>query len=228
VTVVDLSHPISDGMHTHPGLPAPVIAPHLSRDGSRTRYHGLSEFQVDSIQMVGNTGTYLDSPYHRFPSGRDLSMVDIGRHVNLFGIVVRKPHGVREILPHHLPKAIKPGSAVLFRTDWDQFWGKDEYGIDAPYLHRTTAAALVEAAVAMVGIDAVNVDDLEDLSRPAHTLLLGANIGIVEHLRNLAVLEASPFRFFAVAPALRAVGTFPVRAFALVSEQPLHPKVTQG
>lgn len=205
-------------MLTHPGLPPPIIAPHLSRDDSRARYQGLAEFQIDSIRMVGNTGTYLDSPYHRFPGGRDMSAIDIGRHVNLRGIVVPVPRNARAIMPHFLPQHIDQDSAVLFRTDSDRLWGSDDYGIDAPFLHRTTAAALVDAKVAMVGIDAVNVDDLDDFSRPVHTLLLGANIGIVEHLRNLERVDGFLFRFFAIAPALCAVGTFPVRAFAIVDE----------
>jgi kynurenine formamidase len=214
--IVDLSHAIDPSVRTYPGLPLPAIAVHLTREASRSANGGRSEFQIDSIAMVGNTGTYLDSPFHRYATGRDISTIDLARHANLKGVVVSVGDDVRAITPDLLPEDLPTGGAVLFRTSWDRRWGTGEYGVDSPYLHERTAVSLVKAGIFIAGIDSVNIDNMRDLSRPVHTILLEANIGIVEHLCNLKALTNKAFRFFAVPPAVRGMGSFPVRAFAIV------------
>jgi len=200
-------------MITYPGLPGPEITDHLSREASRARYAPGTQFHIARISMIANTGTYLDTPSHRFADGADLSGVGLERLVDLDGIVIdarttraigRSDHDVR-------------GRAVLFRTGWDRHWRTDQYGSGAPFLMRDGASWLAESDAALVGIDSVNIDDTADGTRPAHTILLRAGIPIVEHLRGLDQLPPSGFRFHAAPPLVRGMGTFPVRAYAIVA-----------
>ena len=212
--LVELSHPISHGMITYPGLPGPEITDHLSREASRALYAQGTEFQIGRISMVANTGTYLDVPSHRFADGVDLAGVSLSSLVDLDGILVRA--GARAIdrallLPHDVR-----GRAVLIHTRWDRHFGTERYAVDAPYLAGDAAAWLAEQGAALVGIDSVNIDDVSDRARPAHTALLAAGIPIVEHLRGLDALPPSGFRFHAAPPQVRGMGTFPVRAYAVV------------
>jgi kynurenine formamidase len=216
-SLVDLSHPISDGMVTYPGLPGPVIDEHLTREASRERYAPGTEFSIGRISMVANTGTYLDAPFHRFADGADLAELPLGRSADLEGVLVRvagsNRRGVdREVL---LPFDIR-GRAVLIHTGWDRHFGTDEYAKDAPFLTGDGATWLAEQGAALVGIDSVNIDDTADMSRPAHTTLLEAGIPIVEHLRGLDRLPPTGFRFTAAPAPVRGMGTWPVRAFAIV------------
>jgi arylformamidase len=213
---VDLSHAIAHGTAAYPGLPQPAFTAHLTREESRRNYDGASEFQIDHIAMVGNTGTYLDSPFHRFEGGADLAALDLSRLANLAGVVVHVPRDVRAIEPEIIPRDLPAGGCVLLDTGWDRHWNTGAYAVDAPYLTRKAAEILARAEVALVGIDAVNMDDTADGARPAHTVLLENDIAVVEHLCNLGQLDGEPFRFFAVAPPLRGVGTFTVRAFAIL------------
>ncbi|MGN6696218.1 MAG: cyclase family protein [Aquihabitans sp.] len=214
MAIIDLSHAVEHGTVTYPGLPAPVISDHLSRAESRERYAEGYEFQIGRIDMVANTGTYLDTPFHRFPDGYDLTGLDLERVVDVSGIVIDVPgQGATADLLDGLDLT---GRAVLFRTGWDRHWGTDAYGApDHPFVAVDAAERLVEAGAAVVGIDSVNIDDTRTGERPIHTALLGAGIPVVEHLRNLAALGDEPFRFFAVPPAIAGLGTFIVRAFAL-------------
>ena len=210
--IVDLSHPISDGLVTYPGLPAPVISDHLSRDASRSRYAVGYEFQIGRIDMVANTGTYLDTPFHRFADGHDLAGLDLDRVVGVPGVLVDATAGQEATLA---PGVDVAGKAVLFHTGWDRHWGTDRYGeADHPFVGMAAVEALVAAGVAVVGIDSVNIDDTRTGERPVHTALLGAGIPIVEHLRDLGRLRGTPFTFTAVPPAVVGMGTFPVRALA--------------
>jgi kynurenine formamidase len=213
---IDLSHEIVDGMTTYPGLPAPRITTHISREQSRERLGGAASFHIGRIDMIANTGTYLDSPWHFHEGGVDLSGVDLDRLAHLPLTVVRRtetqPAGIER---GALPSGSIAGHAVLFHTGWDRHWGTDAYGTGAPYLTADLVVALIERDVALAGIDSVNIDDVEDGNRPAHSQLLGRGITIVEHLTNLGALPDSGGRFFAVPPRVRAFGTFPVRAFAM-------------
>jgi kynurenine formamidase len=213
--IIDLSHSIEHGRGAYPGLPEPSIRPHIAREDSHERYGGLATFQIDAIAMVGNTGTYLDAPFHRDEHGVDMSAIDLARHAGIPGVVVRVPDSVRSITPDVLPAVFPRGAAVLFATGWDRRYGTAEYAADAPFLHADCARTLVGRGAVLVGIDGPNLDDIGDLARPAHTILLRSGVGIVEHLRNLDALDGEPFAFFAVPPALKRVGSFPVRAFAL-------------
>ncbi len=216
-TIIDLSHVIEDGTITYPGLPGPVISDHLSREASRERYAPGYEFQIGHIDMVSNTGTYLDTPFHRFPDGHDLSGLDPARVAAVPGLVVDGGAG-QEIGVAALEGLNVAGRAVLFRTGWDRHWDTDRYGEpDHPYLAAATADQLAAAGAAVVGIDSVNIDGTRTGERPVHTALLAAGIPIVEHLTGLDGIAGRAFTFFAVPPAIRGMGTFPVRALAVIS-----------
>ena len=222
MAIVDLSHVIEHGTITYPGLPGPVISDHLSREASRERYAPGYEFQIGRIDMVSNTGTYVDTPFHRFTDGHDLAGLDPARVAAVPGIVVAGGGvGAQEIGPDALATVEGPdiaGRAVLFRTGWDRHWGTDRYGEpDHPYLADAAAEQLAEAGVAVVGIDSVNIDGTRTGARPVHTTLLAAGVPIVEHLTGLDRIAGRPFTFFAVPPAIRGMGTFPVRALAVVA-----------
>jgi kynurenine formamidase len=216
-TFVDLSHPIESGMITYPGLPAPVITEHLSREASRERYGEGTEFHIGRIEMIANTGTYLDSPFHRYAGGTDLAGLALSSLADLEGVVVGASS--RAIGPELFDGVEVEGRAVLVRTGWDAHWRTEQYARDNPYLTRAAAEALASRGAALVGIDSLNVDDTADLERPAHTVLLGAGIPVVEHMCNLAELPERGFRFFAVPPMVAGFGTFPVRAFAIVDQR---------
>lgn len=211
---VDLSHVIRDGLLTYPGLPAPRISEHLSREASRAHYAPGTEFQIGRIELVANTGTYVDSPAHRFKGGADLSGLPLESLADLPGVVVDLPAGARAFTERDLPEEDLRGCAVLLRTGWSERFGTPRYFDPHPHLSRAGAEALARRGAALVGIDSLNVDDTSGGERPAHTLLLGAGIPIVEHLTQLAQLPARGFRFFAVPPRIEGMGTFPVRAFA--------------
>lgn len=220
--VVDLSHPIRAGLVTYPGLPAPTITPHLTREDSRARYAPGTEFAMDVIHMIGNTGTYLDSPFHRYAEGADLAGLDLSTLVGLRAEVFHledawtpERRGIRaETL---LDRDVR-GAAVLLHTGWDRWFGRPEYGTGSPFLSEEGTRHLIEAGAALVGIDALNIDDTESGGeRPAHSLLLDAGIHVVEHLTNLGALPPSGARFTAAPPAVEGFGTFPVRAFAELS-----------
>jgi arylformamidase len=212
---VDCSHAIEDGMTTYPGLPGPRIGTHLGRAESRAHYSRGTEFHIGKIEMVANTGTYLDTPYHRFENGSDLADLDLARIADLPGVGVRA--GEQAVSPDSLSGVDLSGHAVLFNTGWDRHWGTDHYGDSShPFLTDETVDVLIGGGAALVGIDSVNIDDTRTGHRPVHTALLRAGIPIVEHLTNLGVLVGVEFRFFAVPPKVRELGTFPVRAFAIV------------
>ncbi|MDQ3013736.1 MAG: cyclase family protein [Acidobacteriota bacterium] len=219
--LIDVSHEIEAGMTTYPGLPAPVISDHLSREASRGVYAEGTTFQIGRIEMVANTGTYVDAPFHRFADGMDLAGLPLERLADLPGLVIdvtgRQNRAIDADVFNQLDLS---GKAVLIRTGWDVHWRTQQYGEDAPFLTRHAAMALANACPALVGIDSVNIDDRLDGERPAHTLLLGAGIPIAEHLCNLGHLDQLPssgFRFHCVPVKFRGVGTFPVRAYAVIA-----------
>ena len=214
--LIDLSHAIEDGLITYKGLPAPLICDHLSREASRANYDPGTEFQIGRIDMVGNTGTYLDTPVHRYADGEDLSEVGLDRVAGLCGIVVRAPD-IQAVDADRFRGLNLRGKAVLVHTGWARHWRTDAYFEDHPFLTETAAGLLVESGAALVGIDSHNIDDTRTRARPAHTLLLGAGIPICEHMRGLELLPDAGFRFTAAPPKIRAFGTFPVRAFAEIS-----------
>jgi kynurenine formamidase len=212
--IVDLSHRITDGLVTYPGLPGPVIDDHVTREASRERYAPGYEFQIGRIEMVSNTGTYLDTPFHRFADGHDLAGLDLARVVGVPGLLVDVA-GQEAVLPAGVDVA---GRAVLFRTGWDRHWATDAYGEpEHPFVGLAAVERLVADGAAVVGIDSVNIDDTRTGARPVHTALLAAGIPIVEHLRGLDRLTGAVFTFTAVPPAVVGMGTFPVRALAVVS-----------
>lgn len=214
--LVDLSHEIEDGMVTYPGLPAPLITDHLSREASRAVYAPGTEFHIGRIEMVANTGTYLDTPAHRFADGYDLAGLDLREVADVEGLCVAAPGPA--IGAEVLDGLDLSGRAVLFATGWDARWRTESYGDPShPYLGDEAVAALVDGGASVVGIDSVNIDSTTTGERPVHTALLGAGIPVVEHLTGLGPLVGRTFRFFAVPPRVRGMGTFPVRAFALLS-----------
>lgn len=220
--VVDLSHPIRAGLVTYPGLPAPTITPHLTREDSRARYAPGTEFAMDILTMIGNTGTYLDSPFHRYAEGPDLAGLDlstlVGLRAEVFHLEDAWTPERRGIRPETLADRDVRGAAVLLHTGWDRWFGQPEYASGAPFLTGEGARWLIDAGAALVGIDSLNIDDTESGGeRPAHSLLLGAGVHVVEHLTNLGSLPPRGARFTAAPPAVEGFGTFPVRAFAEVA-----------
>lgn len=216
--LVDLSHVISDGLVTYPGLPAPVITPHLTREASRERYAPGTEFAMDFITMIGNTGTYLDSPFHRYADGGDLASLQLETLVGIPAEVFR----LTDASERGIPAAAffdreLAGTAVLLHTGWSRHFGKPEYAHGSPFLTEAGARHLADAGVAIVGIDSLNIDDTESGgTRPAHSVLLAAGIHVVEHLTALDEVPVRGARFTAVPPRVAGFGTFPVRAFAEV------------
>ena len=213
--LVELSHVIRAGMITVPGLPGPEITPHLTREASREHYGPGTEFAIDRLTLVGNTGTYLDSPFHRYPGGADLSAIPLDRTADLPAVVVRVT-GTRQrgIDVGALAALDVRGKAVLLHTGDDVRFGSPEYATDAHFLTRAGAAWLAAHDAALVGIDAVNIDDTADRGRPAHSLLLAAGIPVVEHLTGLGQLPPAGAWFTAAPLRVEGFGTIPVRAFA--------------
>ena len=217
--LIDLSHEIEHGMVTYPGLPAPAISDWLSRAASATRYAPGTTFQIGKIELLANTGTYIDAPFHRYLDGKDIAEFPLEAVADLEGCVVRATEHDRRQLDESLFRGRDlRGKAVLVHTGWDRYWRTERYSTGHPFLTRAAADFVVAAGAALVGIDSLNIDDAADGTRPAHTLLLGAGIPIVEHLCRLGELPDGGFRFFAVPPRVHGMGSFPVRAFALFAE----------
>jgi kynurenine formamidase len=222
--VVDLSHVITDGLITYPGIPGPEIGAHLTFDESASHYAAGTEFSIGTISMAANTGTYLDTPAHRYRDGEDLSVLSLERMVDLDGVVVRartrNSAGGRAIGESDLLTALNglelAGRAVLIETGHSDLWGTADYFNEHPYLTDDAVEFLVSVKPALVGIDSLNIDSTHTGRRPAHTWLLAARIPVVEHLTGLNQLPDTGFRFTAAPPAVRGMGTFPVRAFAVV------------
>jgi arylformamidase len=213
--LIDLSHVIESGMITYKGLPAPLICDHLSREQSRSVYAEGTEFQIGRIDMVANTGTYLDTPYHRYADGVDLAGVGLERLAGLPGVVVRVSGARERAIDWMSFAATEPcGRAVLVHTGWDRHWRTDRYFEEHPHLTRRAAEYLRDQGAALVGIDSFNIDSTDDGTRPVHSVLLGAGIPIVEHLTGLEALPIDGFHFWAVPPKVLGMGTFPVRAHA--------------
>ena len=214
--LLDLSHVITHGMTTYPGLPGPMVCDYLSREDSRVHHAEGTEFQIGKIELVSNTGTYVDVPFHRFADGVDLADQALWPLAGRAALVVDATSTPdRRIDPTHFAGLQVSGRAVLLRTGEDRRFGTERYSANEhPFLTEDGALFLRDAGAALVGIDAVNIDDMDDKARPAHTVLLGAGIPVCEHLARLDTVPASGARFFAVPPRFRGVGTFPVRAYA--------------
>jgi kynurenine formamidase len=214
-TYIDLSHVIFDGLVTYKGLPAPIICDYLSREASRERYAPGTEFQIGKIEMISNTGTYVDCPFHRYEDGKDLSQVAIESFTDLDGIVIRADYrnGLVIDASFFKDKELR-NRAVLVHTGWDAHWNTDKYFENHPFLTEDAAIYLRDSGVKLVGIDALNIDDTRGNSRPVHSTLLRGDILIAEHLCNLGNVPTEGFTFTALPPKFKGVGTFPVRAFA--------------
>lgn len=220
--IIELSHTIEDGMVTYKGLPAPTICDYLSREQSREHYARGTEFQIGKIEMVANTGTYVDSPFHRYADGKDLSELPLASLANLETVVVR--HDARKegrVIDQNRFEGLGDlaGKAVLVNTGWDSNWRTEAYFEGHPFLTGQAAEYLVAAGATLVGIDSYNIDDTEDGRRPVHTALLGGEIPIVEHMRGLEGLPDAGAKLFAVPAKVKGFGTFPVRAFGIAASQ---------
>lgn len=214
--LIDLSHTVEDGIITYKGLPAPVICDFLSREASTKLYAEGTTFHIGKIEMVANTGTYIDSPFHRYADGKDLSELALESIADLECLVFRVEPGERAIGPELFSEADVEGKAVLVHTGWSRHWGSEQYFEGHPFLTEEAATWLKESGSALVGIDSLNIDDTSGGHRPVHTILLGADIPIVEHMCHLEKLPESAFKFHAVPVKVKNFGTFPVRAYALV------------
>lgn len=214
--LIDLSHTVEEGMVTYKGLPAPLICDFLTREASKAYYAEGTTFHIGTIEMAGNTGTYLDSPFHRYADGKDLSELPLESIAELEGIVFRVKADQSSIGSALFSGADVSGKAVLIHTGWDQHWRTDQYFEGHPHLTEAAAAWLKEAGAALVGIDSYNIDGTMTGDRPAHSILLGADIPIVEHMCGLKDLPDSGFTFNAVPVKVKNFGTFPVRAYAVI------------
>ena len=215
--MIDLSHVIEDGMVTYKGLPAPLMCDYLSREASRGLYADGTEFAIQRIEMVGNTGTYVDSPFHRYADGADLADLRLDQLAWLDTLVVSPDLSAGIAIEAAALRDLDvAGKAVLLRTGWDRHWRTDAYFEEHPFLTEAAAQLLANGGAALVGIDSHNIDDTRSNARPAHSILLGNNIPICEHMTNLQALPPVGARFSAVPPKVRGFGTFPVRAFAML------------
>lgn len=214
--LIDLSHTVEAGMITYKGLPAPIICDFLTREASRALYAEGTEFHIGTIEMVANTGTYVDSPFHRFADGIDLAELPLESLVNLPAVVVRVTDVNSAVTARHFHDLDLAGKAVLVHTGWSRHWRTDQYFEGHTYLTEEAAIYLRDQGAALVGIDSYNIDDIRDGRRPVHTTLLGANIPIVEHMTNLDLLPDGGFRFHAAPVKVKNFGTFPVRAYAVI------------
>ena len=214
-TLIDLSHTVTHGLITYKGLPASIICDYLSREASRKHYAPGTEFQIGKIEMVANTGTYLDSPFHRYADGKDLSQLELQKLANLPAIKISAQQKQAIDISLFPPGETLAGKAVLVETGWSQHWNTPQYYEGHPFLTEDAARFLSDSGAALVGIDSHNIDDIQDLRRPVHTILLKNEISIVEHMTNLSTLPQSDFKFFAVPVKVKGFGSFPVRAFAI-------------
>lgn len=216
--LIDLSHTVENGMITFKGLPAPIICDYLSREESRSRYEAGTEFQIGKIEMVSNTGTYIDSPFHRYADGKDLSEITLEKMANLDAIVIRADYrnGI-EVGKKFFENIAVAGKAVLVHTDWSTLWRTDAYFENHSFLTEEAAIYLRDNGAVLVGIDSHNIDDTRGKSRPVHSTLLRSEILIAEHLCNLDQLPDRGFTFTAVPPKIKGMGTFPVRAYAALT-----------
>jgi arylformamidase len=215
--LIDLSHTVEHGMITYKGLPAPIICDYLSREQSKKNYAEGTEFHIGKIEMVANTGTYIDSPFHRYADGKDLSELDLSSLANLDTVLFHlKDRDNRRIDRSCFEGLDLKDKALLVNTGWDRHWRTDQYFEGHPFLTEDAAEFLAGSGVLLVGIDSYNIDDTADLRRPVHSILLGRDITIVEHLCNLSELPNGNLKFFAVPTKIKNFGTFPVRAFAIV------------
>lgn len=215
--IVDLSHMIEHGMTTYKGLPGPHICDFWTRERSAANYDDGSTFQIGRIDMVANTGTYVDAPFHRYSDGADLADLPLLSLADLPGIVVRRPweNGI-SIDADAFEGLEVGGKAVLVHTGWDRHWRTDRYGEEHPFLTTAAAERLINGGATLVGIDSNNIDDTRVRARPVHTELLGVGVVICEHMTGLGGLPDEGFRFFAVPPKVRGMGSFPVRAYAVL------------
>lgn len=215
--LVDVSHVVEHGMITYKGLAAPIICDYLSREASRSHYAEGTEFHIGKIEMVANTGTYLDSPFHRYAEGPDLSQLSLTAIANLEGIVIRAGDLTGQAIDASLFQHVDVREkAVLVQTNWDTYWGTEQYFVGHPFLTKDAAEFLASSGAKLVGIDSLNIDDIRDTTRPVHSILLKAGVPIVEHLCNLKALPNDGFKFFAVPVKVKGMGTFPVRAFGII------------
>ena len=212
--LIDLSHVVEHGMVTYKGLPAPLVCDFLTRESSKKRYSETTTFQIGKIEMVANTGTYVDAPFHRYEKGKDLSELPLGSLVDLEGLVFHTEE--RSNGPELFGKARVKGKAVLVHTGWSRHWRTDQYFEGHPFLTEAAAIWLRDQGAAFVGIDSLNIDGIATGERPVHTVLLGADIPICEHMCDLEKLPDSGFRFHAAPVKVKGMGTFPVRAYALL------------
>jgi len=212
--VIDVSHTVEHGMITYKGFPAPIICDWMSREASRSKYAHGTEFQIGRIEMIANTGTYVDSPFHRYENGKDLSELPLESLADLDCLVVRIDPGAGTAIDT-IPLAASKvaGRAVLFHTGWDRHWRTDAYFEGHPHLTERAADWLAKAGAAIVGIDSLNIDSTATGERPVHSVLLANDIPIVEHMRGLDAVPEQGGRFSAVPVKVKGFGTFPVRAF---------------
>ena len=217
-TLIDVSHTVEDGLITYKGLPAPIICDYLNREASKKLYEEGTSFQIGTITMASNTGTYVDAPFHRYEEGKDVSELALTSLADLDAIKVSIPEEILEIGEEHFHDIDIKNKAILIETNWSRFWGQDQYFEDHPFVSEKAAQYLRDNGAVFVGIDSYNIDDTRGNKRPCHSILLHNDIPICEHMTGLAELPKNGFKFFAVPVKVKGMGTFPVRAFGIVAD----------
>ena len=214
--LIDLSHTVRDGLVTYKGLPPPIVCDFLSREASKAHYADGTTFQIGTIELCSNTGTYLDSPWHRYADGKDVAALPLESVAHLDGVKVTVGPERTVIDADAFDGVDVAGRAVLVRTGWSRHWNTEAYYEGHPHLTEAAAVRLRDGGARLVGIDTYNIDGTAGRDRPVHTVLLGAEVLIVEHMTNLDAVPDGNFRFYAVPVKVEGMGTFPVRAFAEV------------
>ncbi len=216
-TLIDVSHTVKDGLITYKGLPAPIICDYLNREASKKHYEEGTSFQIGTITMASNTGTYVDAPFHRYEDGKDLSELALTSLADLDAVKICIPKDILEIDEEHFHGTDIKNKAVLIETNWSRHWGQDQYFENHPFVNEKAAQYLRDNGAIFVGIDSYNIDDTRGNKRPCHSILLHNDIPICEHMTGLAELPENDFKFFAVPVKVKGMGTFPVRAFGIVA-----------
>ena len=205
---IDLNHPLESGMQTYPGLSEVETydkAPRFSNGAL-----------IDGIKMLGIPSTYIDAPYHVDPHGGKVADYKLEQLVNLPIVVIPLPEGHSFYAKEDIEKYQVRGKTVLLFTGKSRYFGTPEYSKNPPYISTAAAEWLAGQKAALVGIDALLVDNYnQNDTTPVHDVLLKNGVVIAEDMTNLGALAGKDARLTAVPPRA-PLASFPTRIFATV------------
>ncbi len=205
MNVIDLSHPLSPDMPVWPGDPAVTAAPYATLE-----FHG---YAAQAWTLPGHAGTHLDAPAHVLTGGADLASLPLSRCLGPARVVDVPDRGEIGLL--RLPRDLSGLSFLLLRSGHDRHWGRPAYYGDFPRLTVEAAQFLAHSGISGLGLDWSSPDGPGSAELPAHKVLLGSGLVVVENLRGLERLPET-FLFLALPLALEGGDGAPVRACALV------------